>query len=152
MILVSACLCGKPCRYDGRSVPNEAVCAHANNDEMLQACPEIMGGLFTPRSPAEIIGGDGTDVLDDKAFVRNQQGENVTQAFILGAQKALMLCLDHGITQAILKAKSPSCGCGQIYDGTFSGRLIPGDGVTAALLKQNGIVVHNEISEWDSII
>lgn len=138
---VSACLAGERCRYDGNANPNDRakeLCAAG----ALLICPECLGGLPTPREPAEIVGGDGAAVLDGTARVITKSGADVTDAFICGAQKALALCKENGITEALLKARSPSCGCGTIYDGTFSGGRICGDGVTAALLKRNGIRVY----------
>jgi len=104
-------------------------------------CPEVDGGLGTPRPPAEIVGGDGADVLAGRARVVTVQGEDVTEAYIRGAERALRVAEQRGATRAILKARSPSCGSGNIYDGTFSKTLLAGDGVTAALLKMNGIDV-----------
>ena len=140
---VSACLAGECCRYDGNANPNsraKELCAGG----ALMICPECLGGLPIPREPAEIVGGDGAAVLDGTARVLTKSGVDVTDAFLHGAQKALVLCTENGITEALLKARSPSCGCGVIYDGTFSGSKICGDGVTAALLKRNGIRVYTE--------
>ena len=109
--------------------------------EALCVCPECMGGMTTPRLPCEIIGGDGYDVLDGNARVVNTAGEDVTGFFIRGAQAVLQACRKHGIRRVVLKAKSPSCGAGEIYDGSFTGSLKPGDGVTAALLMRSGISV-----------
>lgn len=133
-ILVSACLAGCPCRYDGRSNTVGAVKALCDSGQAVAFCPECAGGLPTPRAPAEITGGR----------VITQDGADVSAAFEAGAAEALALCRKHGMTRAVLKAKSPSCGCGAVYDGTFSGALVPGDGVTAALLKKNGIHVTDE--------
>ena len=144
MIAVSACLAGTPCRYDGRTNANEEAIEMANAKGAVSICPECLGGLPTPRESAEIVGGDGGDVLDGKAGVLTQSGRDVTEAFLRGAYAALALCREHGISKALLKAKSPSCGCGSIYDGTFSRTLMVGDGVTAALLKRNGIAVSVE--------
>jgi xylulokinase len=140
-ILLSACLCGQPCRYDGKTQPNSACVALAAGGAGLPFCPETAGGLPCPRVPAEIIGGTGEDVLAGSARVVTREGEDVTVAYLAGAEKALELCQKEGITRARLKTRSPSCGCGQIYDGSFSGRTTPGDGVTAALLKRAGIWV-----------
>ena len=134
MILVSACLAGEPCRYNGRDFPCPAVTVLVASGQALAVCPELLGGLAVPRSPAEIIAGRVVTV----------DGEDVTDAYQAGAQLALKLAKQAGCQTAILKARSPSCGCGKIYDGSFSGRLIPGDGVFAALLKTAGIVVQTE--------
>ena len=133
-LLVSACLLGTPCRYDGKSKKNEAVCALAERFELIPVCPEQLGGLPTPRDPSERQG----------ARVVMASGRDVTKNYRRGAEAALALCMQHGCKAAILKEKSPSCGCGLIYDGTFSRRLVPGDGVTAAFLKAHGIKVYGE--------
>jgi uncharacterized protein YbbK (DUF523 family) len=109
--------------------------------QALTFCPETFGGLKIPRVPSEIAGGDGYDVLDGRARVMSRDGRDLTLEFIKGAQAVLALCRKHGVREVLLKAKSPSCGVGSIYDGTFTGTLRQGDGVTAALLKRNGITV-----------
>ena len=134
MILVSACLAGEPCRYNGQGFICPSVAALVAAGKALAVCPEVLGGLSTPRPPAEIIAGRVLTVV----------GEDVTAAYQAGAQLALKLARQADCRTAILKARSPSCGCGQIYDGSFSGRLIPGDGVFAALLKTAEIVVQTE--------
>jgi len=144
--LVSACLLGLPCRYDGGSCPVPALQRLAALGQAIPICPEVVGGLPTPRPPAEIQGGDGGDVLDGRARVVREDGTDVSGEFIAGAQAALNLARRCGITQAVLKANSPSCGVGLIYDGTFSGQLTAGDGVTAALFKREGIAVGTELS------
>ncbi len=141
MIIVSACLAGKPCRYDGKAKPNDEIVALYERGEAVLVCPEEMGGLTTPRVPSEIAFGSGEDVLMGNARVIAKDGSDVTKEFMLGAQKTLYTAQSYGAKCAILKAKSPSCGCGMIYDGTFSGKLREGDGVTAALLKRNGVEV-----------
>jgi uncharacterized protein YbbK (DUF523 family) len=140
-ILVSACLLGVNCRYDGGNSRDENAINRLKTDELIPVCPEEAGGLSTPRPPVEIVGGDGNDVLDGKAKVMTVDGEDKTEEFLKGAQHALELAQSQGATCVILKAKSPSCGCGTIYDGSFSGTLISGDGVTTALLKRHGIEV-----------
>jgi len=142
--LVSACLLGIPCRYDGGCCPHDQLQAWAARGHVLPICPEVSGGLPTPRPPAEIQGGDGSGVLDGRARVVNIKGKDVTAQFLAGAQRALDAAKRWGIKEAVLKARSPSCGAGQIYDGSFSGRLVEGDGVTTALLKREGIIVKNE--------
>lgn len=141
MILVSACLCGVKCRYNGDAKPDEEVIALLREGKAIPVCPEQLGGLPVPRPPAEIMEGDGEAVLDGSACVRNRQGQDVTQAFIAGAEETLNIARLSGAQKAILKANSPSCGVGVIYDGTFSGNTRAGDGVAAALLRRNGIKV-----------
>lgn len=131
---VSACLCGFPCRYDGKSKPDERIKALYEEGRALPVCPEKLGGLTTPRTPCEII--DGRVISSD--------GEDRTNEYLLGSQKVLELCKKHGIKKAILKQNSPSCGSTHIYDGTFSGTLIEGEGCLAALLRKNGIEVTGE--------
>jgi uncharacterized protein YbbK (DUF523 family) len=148
LLLVSACLVGIPCRYDGGSCPHGQLQALAMQGDILPLCPEVLGGLATPRPPAEIQGGDGGDVLEGRARVVNTEGNDVTTEFLAGAQKVLRVAHRWGIKVAILKARSPSCGVGQIHDGSFSGRLVEGDGVTAALLMREGIIVKSE-ETWE---
>lgn len=143
-LAVSACLLGQPCRYDGGSKPDETVCARAKAQGALAVCPECLGGLPIPRLPSEIVGGDGEDVLNGRARVVNREGRDVTAAFLKGAEKTLALCLAAGVKFAVLKARSPSCGVGTIYDGSFSGQCRPGLGVTAALLKRHGVAITTE--------
>ncbi|WP_030830458.1 DUF523 domain-containing protein [Streptomyces hygroscopicus] len=142
-ILVSACLRGVPCRFDGRHKVSpegeEAVAGRA----VVSFCPEVAGGLATPRRPAELVGGDGHDVLDGTARVLEDTGRDVTEAFVAGARRALAAARQAGCTEALLMPRSPSCGRGVVYDGSFAGELVPGDGVTAALLERNGIAVRS---------
>jgi uncharacterized protein YbbK (DUF523 family) len=143
--LISACLLGIKCAWDGRDIYKSNKAIEFSNSEMLiPLCPEQLGGLKTPRAPQEIQGGSGEDVLDGKRKVLNIDGEDVTQEFINGAEETLKIANLFHIQEFIGKARSPSCGCGQIYDGTFSRQLIDGDGVTTALLKRNGIRVITE--------
>lgn len=135
VILVSSCLLGCECRYKGDSCRNEAVLSLAEKGHtLIGICPEQMGGLPTPRPPAEIV--------DDKVVANT--GADVTAAYQKGAQTALSLATLARAELAVLKAKSPSCGKGRIYDGSFTGVLIPGSGVTASLLEENGIPVYTE--------
>ena len=131
---VSACLCGFPCRYDGKSKPDEKIKALYEEGRALPVCPEKLGGLKTPRTPCEIINGR----------VVSSDGEDRTNEYLLGSQRVLELCKKHGIKKAVLKQNSPSCGSTHIYDGTFSGTLIEGEGCLAALLRKNGIEVTGE--------
>ena len=130
-ILISSCLLGLPCRYDGKSKPNENVLALAREHTLIPFCPEIYGGLPTPRTPAEIANGK----------VLTQDGRDVTKEYEKGAQGALFVCQTCGCDCAILQDKSPSCGVGTIHNGLFDGGLIAGDGITARLLSENGIRV-----------
>ena len=138
-ILVSACLLGEPCRYDGKSKPCERVIALKDTYNLIPICPEVMGGLPTPRVPSEICG----------AHVMMKDGRDVTENYNRGAQKALAIARENACTVAILKEKSPSCGSGLIHNGSFDGGLVEGDGITTLLLKQNGIRVlgESEITE-----
>lgn len=140
-VLVSACLAGVRCRYDGDGCPDEAVMDLVRRGRALPVCPEQLGGLPTPREPAEITGGDGHDVIAGRARVVARDGRDVTDAFLRGARETVRLAEMAGARRAVLKARSPSCGAGSIYDGTFTGGTRYGDGVAAALLKQAGIAV-----------
>ncbi|MFI1969608.1 hypothetical protein BLA24_15275 [Streptomyces cinnamoneus] len=140
-ILVSACLRGVPCRYDGRHKAAPEIEAAAAGREVVAFCPEVAGGLATPRRPAELVGGDGHDVLDGTAKVVEDTGREVTAEFVEGARRALDVAQRAGCTEALLMPRSPSCGRGTVYDGSFAGKPVPGDGVTAALLERNGITV-----------
>lgn len=133
-ILISACLLGIPCRYDAQSKPHPKALELAQKARLIPYCPECMGGLPTPRPPAERQG----------ERVINAEQEDVTAQYRRGAEGALELCRILHCRKAILKAKSPSCGYGQIYDGTFGKNLVPGNGVTAALLEENGISIQTE--------
>lgn len=138
---ISRCLIGEICRYDGCSRTDADADALYKTGRAVLICPECLGGLPTPRPPAEISGGDGSDVLDGRARVINAAGQDVTAQFVSGAYAALDQARRAGASRAVLRAKSPSCGCGVIYDGTFAGALTQGDGVTAALFKRSGIDV-----------
>ena len=140
-ILVSACLLGKPCRYDGKGKPYERIEALKTKYELIPVCPENLGGLLTPRPPAEIKSGR----------VINKEGVDVTEEYTLGALETLKLAKEHNITLAILKERSPSCGKGKVYDGSFSKTLIDGNGITAELLIKNGITILGE-SEIENLI
>ena len=130
-IMVSACLLGENCKYSGGNNRHEKVLEYIKGHEVIPICPEVMGGLPTPRPPAEIVSGE----------VINRLGVSVDREYRLGAEKALKLAREKQIDLAILQPRSPSCGTREIYDGTFSGKKIPGMGVAAALLKENGYVV-----------
>ena len=135
MILVSACLAGYNCRYNGGNHEDERIVQLVKEGRALPVCPEQLGGLTTPRSPAEIT---------EDGRVLTEKGEDVTQQFVLGAKETLRLCLLYDCKVAILKSLSPTCGSGQIYDGTFKKVMVEGDGLTVKLLKENGVVVLTE--------
>ena len=134
-VLVSACLLGVCCRYDGRSVPCEEVIALSDKYELIPFCPEIYGGLPTPRTPSERVG--------DRVVMKD--GVDVTENYNRGAAEALRLARLLGAKLAILKEKSPSCGSAFVYDGSFTGTLREGEGVTAELLRKEGIRVISEL-------
>ena len=140
-LLISACLLGIPCRYDGRSVKAVDVSALREKYNLIPVCPEIYGGLPTPRTPSERQG--------DKTVMKD--GRDVTENYLLGAKAAYDLCLELGCKKALLKEKSPSCGKGKIYDGSFTGTLTDGSGVTAEYLMARGIEVYGE-NEIDKLI
>lgn len=144
LLLVSACLAGERCRYDGREKRCEKVAAMVARGEAVPFCPEVAGGLSTPRPPAEIQGGDGGDVLAGRARVVNREGEDVTAAYVAGACAGVELAQRLGVRRAILKEHSPACGVKAVYDGSFRGRLRPGCGVFAAALAQAGIELRSE--------
>ena len=137
-ILVSACLLGTACRYDGRSKADAAVTALLARHTLIPVCPEVDGGLPTPRPPAE---------LQSDGRVVNREGEDVTAQYQAGAELAAELAQAHGCTVAVLKAKSPSCGGRQVYDGSFSKRLIPGQGCAASRLAEMGVKLLDE-TNW----
>ena len=141
MEIASACLVGQKCRYDGQAAEDAHIKKLYEQGELIEVCPEMLAGLLAPRSPCEIIGGDGSDVLRGKAKVMDKDGIDQTAAFIKGAHMALAIAKESGAKCAYLKSKSPSCGCGMIYDGSFLGKMVNGDGVATALFKQNGIKV-----------
>lgn len=134
MIIVSACLAGVKCRYDGKANPSDKVNELVKEGKAVLVCPEQLGGLTTPRPTAEKVG----------ERVLTKDGVDVTPQFIKGAKESLKIAKENGCNEAILKSKSPSCGCGKIYDGTFSGKLIDGDGIFTELLKKNNINVSSE--------
>ncbi len=144
MILVSACLAGLDSKYNGKSNYNEYVEKLVREGKAIMVCPEQMGGLPTPRDSCEIVCGDGGDVLSGKSNIIDSKGQDQTEKFLKGAEETLKVGKLYNINKAILKSKSPSCGVDKIYDGTFSGKLIEGNGVTAELLKRNGFEVITE--------
>lgn len=134
-LLVSACLCGIPCRYDGGACPVQELVELAAAGKILPVCPESLAGLPTPRSPCEIRG--------NRVF--SQNGRDMTEAFARGAARTLALARQHEISAAVLKENSPSCGVSRIHDGSFKGGITAGRGVTASLLHSHGIRLHSEM-------
>lgn len=133
-VVVSACLLGKACRYDGKDNLVPKLEEYLHGREVLAVCPEEAGGLPTPRPPAEIVGNK----------VLRENGEDVTAAFAAGVEASITAALNSQAQSAILKARSPSCGCGQIYNGEFNGTLVEGDGLFTRALKSNGISCQTE--------
>ena len=133
-ILVSNCLLGINCRYKGDNCKNDKVIALSKDNELIGICPESAGGLKIPRDPSEIV----------KDKVISKAGKDVTAEYKKGAEIALKLAQDNNVDLVIFKAKSPSCGCGLIYDGTFTGNKIPGNGIATQLLLDNGFKVITE--------
>lgn len=149
MYLVSACLAGINCRYDGKNSKNEIVSQLVNQGKAIPVCPELLGGLQIPRICCEII----TDEKGERK-VLSKDGQDLTKEFMQGAEKTLKIAQIVGIKRAVLKAKSPSCGCGVIYDGSFKGQLKKGNGLTTQLLIKNGISVftENDVKELTTLI
>lgn len=139
-ILVSACLLGEPCRYDGKALPCEEVMALAATHDLVPACPEVLGGLPTPRTPSEITA---------NGRVVDREGNDRTAAFASGACTTVEVAQENNCSRAILKSRSPSCGVDQIYDGTFTGTIIPGEGFAAAALRSAGLQLADETSFYD---
>ncbi|MBB4862904.1 uncharacterized protein YbbK (DUF523 family) [Pseudomonas nitritireducens] len=144
-VLVSRCLLGHRVRYDGGAHgPFDLLSRWQAQGRVVALCPEVAGGLPTPRAPAEIPGGQGMAVLERVRSVMTVEGEDVSAAFLLGAEEAMALVRHHDIRLAVLKARSPSCGNRENYDGSFSGQKVVGEGVTAAALKRMGVLVFSE--------
>ncbi|SDS77097.1 Uncharacterized conserved protein YbbK, DUF523 family [Halopseudomonas litoralis] len=144
-ILVSSCLLGRPVRYDGSAHGPYSLLQHWQaQGRVVALCPEVSGGLPTPRPPAEIPGGQGAAVLEGLLPVVDVGGRDVSAAFLAGAAAAVELVSRQGIRFAVLKARSPSCGNQETYDGTFTGNRVAGEGVTAAALRRRGVQVFNE--------
>lgn len=133
MLVVSECLIGGNCKYNGGNNYHKTLIHYIKNIDVIPICPEVLGGLPVPRVPCEVVGGR----------VKSRDGLDVTKEFLDGAEKSLSLCKKYGVRTAILQSRSPSCGCGEIYDGTFKKQLIQGDGVTTKRLKENGIAVYD---------
>ncbi|AZV44862.1 DUF523 domain-containing protein [Peribacillus asahii] len=144
MILVSSCLAGLKVRYNGTHSLDNRISKLVRENKAVTICPELLGGFSTPREPAEIVGGDGEDVLDRKAKVVEKSGKDVTELYIKGAYATLEKAKKINATIVVLKENSPSCGSSMIYNGEFKGKKIVGNGVTSALLKRNGLQVISE--------
>lgn len=144
MIVISACLAGIACRYDGNDNLVTKIQELLEKEETILICPEVLGGLPTPRTPAEIVGGNGDDVLNGIAKVMDQKGNDVTEIFIAGAYEALNQIKDLNPEYIILKERSPSCGSSAIYTGEFNGQKQAGYGVTTALFRRHGFTVISE--------
>jgi len=140
-LLISACLLGAACRYDGKRKPMDHLDALMERYHLIPVCPEQLGGLATPRTPAERVGNR----------VLTADGADVTNAYVSGAEEVLRLAAQFGCKKALLKERSPSCGHGEIYDGTFSRTLIAGSGVAAQLLTEHGITVWGE-RQWEELV
>lgn len=151
MIVVSACLAGLKVRYNGSHRLDQRIEELVQEGKAVTVCPELLGGLSTPRPPAEIIGGDGHDVLQGLASVIDVHGNDVTEMYVKGAKAALEQVQSLKATTVVLKEYSPSCGSRMIYRGDFNGGTKAGDGVTSALLKQHGIQVFSEEDDWTSL-
>lgn len=134
MKLCSACLLGLNCWHDGKTKPNKKILELAKKEKLIPVCPDVLGGLPIPREQMEIVNGR----------VMMKSGKDVTEKCLEGAEKVLKIAKEKGITEAILKQRAPSCGSGQIYDGTFTGNVVDGWGLTADLLRKNGIGVISE--------
>jgi uncharacterized protein YbbK (DUF523 family) len=147
MIGISACLGGVLCRYDGKEKAVPQLKQLVEEGKAIMVCPEVLGGLATPRDPAEIVGGDGFDVWNGQARVVTCSGEDVTEAYQRGAITAFQKLSEAQVELVILKAKSPSCGHGMIYDGSFSGKNKNGFGVASAYFLQQGLSVLSD-EEW----
>jgi uncharacterized protein YbbK (DUF523 family) len=147
MKIVSACLSGVNCRWNGKNSINEKIKKMVENGKAIAFCPEVLGGLPIPRKSCGIYGGFGEDVLNNKATVRTvKDGDDVTKQFLKGAEEFLKIAKSKNIRTAILRTPSPSCGCGKTWqlDESFVNHVVPSDGVTTALLKKNGIKVYTE--------
>ncbi|WP_449536363.1 DUF523 domain-containing protein [Ferdinandcohnia sp. Marseille-Q9671] len=144
MILVSSCLAGLEVRYNGTHSLDNRINKLVGENKAVTICPELLGGFSTPREPAEIVGGDGEDVLDGRAKVVEQSGKDVTELYIKGAYATLEKAKKINATIVVLKENSPSCGSSMIYNGEFKGKKIVGNGVTSSLLKRNGLQVISE--------
>lgn len=148
--MVSSCLAGMKVRYNGTDCLDEKIQKLLNENQAIAVCPELLGGFSTPREPAEIVGGDGEAVLAGTAKVVDRSGIDVTELYLKGAYITLEKAQEVSATMVVLKENSPSCGSTMIYNGEFKGKKIAGNGVTATLLRKNGIEVTSE-ENWLSL-
>ena len=144
MILISGCLLGINCRYNGGNNLKPELLKLMKEGKAVPICPEQLGGAPTPRLPFEIVGGNGLEVLEGRAKVINKLGEDATELFVKGAEEVLKIAVASGAYAAILKERSPSCGVREAYDGSFTGKTISGIGVTSAILRNKGIKLFTE--------
>lgn len=144
MKLVSACLMGMPCAWHGGHYRSEKLIELSCREVLVPVCPERLGGLPIPRPSQEIEGGAGEDLLLGGSRVANTEGQDVTAALLKGAKETLDIAEALNVREFVGKSRSPSCGVGEVYDGSFTGRLVAGDGVTSALLRRHGIKVLSE--------
>ncbi|MGF9700774.1 DUF523 domain-containing protein [Paenibacillus sp. MABNR03] len=149
--LVSSCLAGVACRYNGTASLDEKIQELVAQEQAMMVCPELLGGFSTPREPAEIIGGTGKDVLAGTAQVIERGGRDVTDLYIKGAYQTLEWAKRLDVTCVVLKEFSPSCGTQAIYDGNFANHKVQGEGVTSALLRQEGYEVISEIEFMEQL-
>jgi len=134
-------LLGVNCNFEGKNWLQPELLEEFKKGNLFPVCPEVLGGLTVPRVPSEIQGGTGADVLEGNAKVVSEKGVDVTFEFLKGAYETLKIAKSVGVKEALLTERSPSCGCGKIFDGTFTSKYVGGDGVTCALLKRKGINV-----------
>lgn len=144
MIIISACLCGVNCKYNGKNNLKKGVEKLLKKGILIPVCPEQLGGMKTPRDPHEIVNCTALEILQGQGKILSIKGKDSTDKFVKGAYETLKIAKDLGATEAILKSNSPSCGFGTIYDGSFSGKKIKGNGITAELLKRENIKIYNE--------
>nr|WP_154896895.1 DUF523 domain-containing protein [Paenibacillus xylanexedens] len=149
--LVSSCLAGVACRYNGTASLDEKIQELVAQEQAMMVCPELLGGFSTPREPAEIIGGTGKDVLAGTAQVIERGGRDVTDLYIKGAYQTLEWAKRLDVTCVVLKEFSPSCGTQAIYDGNFANHKVQGEGVTLALLRHEGYEVISEIEFMEQL-
>lgn len=152
MLGISSCLAGIACRYDGNHNEIKKIKEYLANHQAVLICPEVLGGMPTPRTPAEIVGGDGFDVWQGRARVIDKNGQDVTTSFKQGAIQTYGKLQEQQITELILKERSPSCGSKKIYDGTFSGTKINGVGVATAYFINHGIKIYSEESQLEGVL
>lgn len=139
-ILVSACLCGEKCRYNGLSVSNSIVNTFGQKN-IIKVCPELLGGLSIPREPCEIVGGTASDVINGKARILGISGKDYTKQYMCGVKETIHIAKKNNVKKALLKQKSPSCGYGMVYNGEFSGKITIGNGILAEELLKIGIEI-----------